>query len=116
MPSGDVGRSVPWRGVGLRTPLPPSPHWSAYLERARLLGGRYRTDGLDCTLVVFFTEASRARVGSATLGWDRVHRGPIEVVPVPGDHLTLWNEPNVGKLAEAVAAQVRRAAATAGER
>jgi thioesterase domain-containing protein len=85
------------------------------LERARLLGGRYRTGGLDCTLAVFFTEASRARAGSATLGWDRVHRGPIEVVGVPGDHLTLWREPNVGELADVLAAHVTRAAAGVDE-
>jgi len=97
--------------VGLRDPLPPNPHWSSYLERARLLGGRYRFEGLECTLVVFCTAASRARAGSATLGWDKVHRGPIEVVGVPGDHLTLWREPNVGELAAVLAAQVTRAAA-----
>jgi aspartate racemase len=96
--------------IGLRAPLPPNPHWWPYLERARLLGGRYRTDGLECTLVVFFTEASRARYGSASLGWENVHPGPIEVVGVSGDHLTLWTEPNVGELAAVLAARVTRAA------
>jgi aspartate racemase len=97
--------------VGLRAPLPPKSPWSSYLERARLLGGRYRVEGLECTLAVFFTEDSRARAGSATLGWHKVHRGPIEVIGVSGDHLTLWREPNVGELAALLAARVTRAAA-----
>jgi amino acid adenylation domain-containing protein len=100
--------------VGLSAPPSPNPNWSAYLERARLLGGRYRTDGLDCPLVVFFTEASRARYGTASLGWDKVHPGPIEAVGVSGDHVTLWKEPNVGELAAVLAARVTRAAAGVG--
>jgi thioesterase domain-containing protein len=84
------------------------------LERKRLLGGRYRTAGVDCPLVLFFTEASLAVTGSATLGWEGVHRGPIEAVRVPGDHLTLWIEPNVARLAVAVADRVRGAAAPVG--
>jgi thioesterase domain-containing protein len=76
----------------------------------RLLGGRYRTEGLDCPLVVFLTDASLAASGSPTLGWESVHRGPIEAVGVPGDHLTLWKEPNVARLAAEVATRVRRAA------
>jgi thioesterase domain-containing protein len=96
--------------VGLREPASPKPDGFAYLERMRLLGGRYRTDGLDCPLVVFLTEASLAVTGSPTLGWETVHHGPIEAVEVPGDHLTLWKEPNVARLAAEVAARVKSAA------
>jgi amino acid adenylation domain-containing protein len=93
-------------------PLPlPEEDWLLYLKRARRLGSRYRPDGLRCPLVVFNTASERARAGSATLGWERVHRGPIESVPVPGDHLTLWIEPNVDVLAAAFADRARAALA-----
>jgi hypothetical protein len=95
--------------VGLREPVPPKPDGFAYLERMRLLGRRYQPHGLDCPLVVFLTEASLAATGSPTLGWERVHHGPIEAVGVRGDHLTLWKEPNVARLAAEVAARVRSA-------
>ena len=98
---------------GLRAPVPPKSDGFSYLERMRVLGGRYLPEGASCPLVVFFTQASLAIAGSTTLGWERVHRGPIEAVGVPGDHLTLWTEPNVAHLAVAVAARVRTAAASA---
>jgi hypothetical protein len=33
-------------------------------------------------------------------GWDRFSSLPVEVIPLPGDHLTLMLEPNVRILAE----------------
>ncbi|HLL47904.1 MAG TPA: hypothetical protein VK399_14430, partial [Longimicrobiaceae bacterium] len=33
------------------------------------------------------------------LGWDRLSSRPVEVRPVPGDHLTLTTEPIVGTVA-----------------
>jgi amino acid adenylation domain-containing protein len=80
------------------------------MEGARLLGGRYQPRGLDCGLVVFTTEYSVARFGSDTLGWDRVHKGSIEAVSIPGDHNSMWIEPHVATLAAAVADRVKDAA------
>ena len=31
----------------------------------------------------------------STLRWNRVHRGPLKVVQVPGDHLSMLREPDV---------------------
>jgi thioesterase domain-containing protein/acyl carrier protein len=38
-------------------------------------------------------------VGRETLGWSRVSTAPVQVVWVPGDHVTMMSEPNVRGLA-----------------
>ncbi|MCM6772590.1 amino acid adenylation domain-containing protein [Nocardia sp. CDC159] len=41
-----------------------------------------------------------SRYGDATNGWDALTTGKIDVVSVPGNHLTLMDEPFVGQVAE----------------
>lgn len=48
--------------------------------------------------------AAGSRHADGTNGWDRTTSGRVEVVPVPGDHLTLMEEPHVAHTAAAVAA------------
>lgn len=48
-----------------------------------------------------------------TLGWSRVSKAPVQVVRVPGDHVTMMNDQNAGFLAESLkpylSAAIRRA-------
>jgi thioesterase domain-containing protein len=81
---------------------------------ADVLGRRYRPMGQEGTLVIFAAEASARATHSQTLGWDRVHRGPVQTHTLPGTHLSLLQEPHVGLLASTMAACIREAEA-AGE-
>jgi thioesterase domain-containing protein len=44
--------------------------------------------------------AAEASEPGSDLGWSRLAAGPVEVEPVPGHHLSLLAEPNVGQLAK----------------
>jgi thioesterase domain-containing protein len=48
-----------------------------------------------------------------SLGWSRVSKAPVQVVRVPGDHVTMMNDHNAGSLAESLrphlSAAIRRA-------
>jgi amino acid adenylation domain-containing protein len=46
-------------------------------------------------------------------GWTPLATGGLEILPVPGQHLTLFDEENVGALAQALVSSLRRASATA---
>jgi thioesterase domain-containing protein len=81
---------------------------------AEVLGRRYHPIGQEGILVIFAAEASARATHSQTLGWDRVHRGPVHTHVLPGTHLSLLQDPHVGLLASAMAACVRDAEA-AGE-
>ncbi|OEV13581.1 amino acid adenylation domain-containing protein [Streptomyces nanshensis] len=48
--------------------------------------------------------AAGSRHAEHANGWDRTTGGRVEVVPVPGDHLTLMREPHVAHTAAAVTA------------
>jgi thioesterase domain-containing protein len=37
-----------------------------------------------------------------TSGWDRVARGPLTEIPVPGDHYTIWSADNRGAVIQAM--------------
>jgi thioesterase domain-containing protein len=45
------------------------------------------------------------------LGWSRVVSGPVEIFPVPGNHLSLMAEPHVRVLAERLRGCLERALA-----
>jgi amino acid adenylation domain-containing protein len=51
----------------------------------------------------------RAGEGEDDFGWGRLTAEPVEVVPVPGHHLTLLAEPNVEVLAERLRASLEAA-------
>jgi thioesterase domain-containing protein len=48
-----------------------------------------------------------------SLGWSAVSKAPVQVVQVPGDHVTMMNDHNAGFLAESfrphLSAAIRRA-------
>jgi thioesterase domain-containing protein len=76
---------------------------------ADVLERRYRPMGQEGRLVIFAAEASARATHSLTLGWDRVHRGPVQTHILPGTHLSLLQEPDVGLLARTLAVCVRGA-------
>ncbi|AQT82913.1 hypothetical protein B1R94_18220 [Mycolicibacterium litorale] len=51
-------------------------------------------------------DAAGSHYGEATNGWDRYVGGRLDVVEVPGDHLTMVTEPHVAVLAAAIAEHV----------
>jgi len=46
-------------------------------------------------------------------GWYSFVRGPISLVTIPGDHLSLFSPQNQPRMAEAIAEQVQRYAVSA---
>src|SRR5207244_13147005 len=50
------------------------------------LGLTYRFRAGDVPLHVFASRAHREKIGSVSLGWIDVHRGPVEVHEILGDH------------------------------
>jgi amino acid adenylation domain-containing protein len=74
------------------------------------LAMRYCPRGYSGRIVVFWTDSSAAASdGNNDLGWSRSHEGPLERVHVPGDHLTLLQEPQVAVAAEAIAGSLGEA-------
>ncbi|MCP4660547.1 MAG: hypothetical protein GY856_34540, partial [bacterium] len=73
-----------------------------YKANARA-GGRYRPGPYGGRLTLL-RAADVPSGGDSTLGWGELVNHPVEVREVPGDHVTLLSESNVGGLA----AQVRR--------
>jgi thioesterase domain-containing protein len=49
------------------------------------------------------------RLHGRDLGWSRLVGGGLEVVVVPGNHLTMLTAPRVGALAQALLARLRAA-------
>ena len=61
---------------------------------------KYRERKIDVPIVQLWTDESRNRCsGDSTLGWSRVIDGPMHVAGVPGDHLTMFDEPHVQEVA-----------------
>jgi thioesterase domain-containing protein len=51
---------------------------------------------------VLFRAAESPNEPTDDLGWGELLRGPLEIVSVPGQHLTMLKEPNVATLAERI--------------
>jgi amino acid adenylation domain-containing protein len=75
---------------------------------ALVLGSRYSREGTDVPVELFTTEESVAQSSSETLGWDEFHRGPLSVHHFLGNHSTLLDVPDVGRLADLVMAALQR--------
>jgi amino acid adenylation domain-containing protein len=94
----------------LRVRLRPDPDVFDY-RGAGILGSRYAPEGVDAHLSVFATDAMMTgqRFGPS-LGWEAVHKGPLEKHAVPGDHESALQPPNVQVVAEVLAASLSAAA------
>ncbi|HZI11897.1 MAG TPA: thioesterase domain-containing protein, partial [Myxococcus sp.] len=86
------------------------PMFQLFLIHARrtfdYLPRRYRG-----SIILFTTEQVRRMRGGGepTMGWHRLVDGGVEVHELPGEHLLVLREPNVGLLAERMAASLERA-------
>jgi amino acid adenylation domain-containing protein len=69
----------------------------------------YCPDGHHIPMDLFVTTDTVDEAGSASLGWDRVHLGPLHVHTAPGDHDTLLTEPVVSELAGLISASLKNA-------
>lgn len=76
--------------------------WICYLK--------YRTRRIDLPVMNFWTEQSRGQVkGDATLGWSLPLYGDIQLVPIPGEHLTMFDKEHIEVLACRLASTLEQA-------
>lgn len=76
---------------------------------ANRLAISYACKGNDAPMDVFVTDDRVTGSGSRSLGWDELHRGPLRVHRLDGDHRTIVTEPQVRTLAELVTSSLRDA-------
>ncbi len=77
--------------------------WVAYLK--------YRPGGSALPVLQLRTLQSEANATDALLGWGPWLHGDLESALVPGEHLTMFEEPHVALLAERLSAALARASA-----
>jgi len=80
-------------------------------EGAMALVLKYQPAGTDAPMELIAPTELLISGGSRHLGWERVHRGPLAIFTVPGDHLSMLTEPQVDVLAQLVADRLRAAQA-----
>lgn len=94
-------------GLAARS-LPPArtANWLRRAQIRRAYEGAmdlYRPPAIDCDLTLY-----RAKVGcdkfevEEDYGWRKVVKGKVEIVDVPGNHITVFDEEHVDEVAEAV--------------
>jgi amino acid adenylation domain-containing protein len=92
--------------VALRTlrhgPNAPSPQERYDFRGAVEIACGYTRPGHRVPMTLFVTDDSAAEVDAALLGWDHFHQGTLEVRPLPGSHVTLLDQPQVGEVAQIV--------------
>jgi thioesterase domain-containing protein len=75
-----------------------------YLEK---LSKTYEPKSYDGKVTLFrSSEEPRGMFIDYAMGWKSFARGGVEIVVVEGDHFTVFNEPGVGRMAEAIAERV----------
>lgn len=67
------------------------------------LSHRYRPAKLVAPVTVLHTAQTFAGARDGTLGWDRHVDGPVATRRIPGDHVSIFKEPDVRGLAAAIA-------------
>ena len=84
-----------------------------HLRPARLnylrIASRYLCPGNDAPMELFVTADGTTYSGSRSLGWDRLHRGPLRIHEVPGRHNSMLIEPHVHVVAERLAQSFQQA-------
>jgi thioesterase domain-containing protein len=78
-------------------------------DGAMAVGLGYRPTGYRGRLAVFWTDPSAVASEGHDLGWAESHEGPLECVHLPGDHLTMLQQPQVAEAAESLAERLRQA-------
>jgi thioesterase domain-containing protein len=82
----------------LRRPPPLVDYDFDYRGAARL-GASYAPRGHSVSMDLFTSDESIHEAGDETLGWRRIHRGPLVVHPFPGKHFALVNGPSLRAVA-----------------
>jgi amino acid adenylation domain-containing protein len=82
---------------------------SQWMRNLAAMEKRYRPCPFSGPSTIYRTVEMARFTGSATLGWDRYVRGPIDIRRVPGGHVSLLLEPNVHVVADEMAAGIRAA-------
>jgi len=104
-------RWAKYREVGARTlkrgPNAASPDEHFDYRGAVLLARGYNRQGHQLPLDLFVTADSAVEVGSASLGWNEYHRGPLLIHRLPGHHNALLDHPQVGEVAKLLLASIR---------
>jgi thioesterase domain-containing protein/acyl carrier protein len=81
------------------------------LAGAAKIACRYRQPGHAVPLDLFISEGSEADTAAELLGWDKIHRGPLTVHRLPGDHFAMLEQPAVAQLAQTMIESLRKARA-----
>jgi thioesterase domain-containing protein len=75
----------------------------------RITINAYRPDGVISGRIALFCGLDSKFVVPPAGGWEGLSREPIRVHKVPGDHITLMLEPNVGLLSQQLRAEIAEA-------
>jgi thioesterase domain-containing protein len=78
-------------------------------EGAIALVMKYQPAGIDVPMDLIAPTERLIWAGSRGLGWEKVHRGSLTILEVPGDHRSMLTEPRVDILAQLVADRLRAA-------
>ncbi len=97
------GRTSEVREVGGMSPLQKAL-WVAYLK--------YQPRPCTIRVAQFWCADSCEHTGDSSLGWARCLRGPFDAVPIPGEHLTMFDDPHVEVLASNLRCRLALAAST----
>jgi len=105
---------------GASKPSPFQDLWRVY----QAMGLAYKPKPYQGKIVLFrATDPSRnGNYGTKDLGWGSLAAGGLEIIKIPGDHLSMLHEPNIAVLAEqmtrwlsAYEREARSSAAGAGD-
>jgi thioesterase domain-containing protein len=97
------------RSIGIK----PNDHTSPMMVATEQAAGRYRPGSYGGRVVLFqvedweFTKGSRF-APDPTFGWGEFVRGGLEIIRIPGNHLSLMNEPAVSRVAERLLDRLKR--------
>jgi thioesterase domain-containing protein len=76
---------------------------------AAKLAARYACTPHDAPLDLFVSESTAFGAGSYSLGWDQLHRGPLRVHRIGGDHEGMMRAGPVDTVAEIVSTALKEA-------
>jgi oxalate---CoA ligase len=94
------------RGASAHASIPGSQHPSGIRPRI----ANYKPQPYSGPVTVFCTGGSNPGAAAySSGGWEEFARGSLSRVPVPGDHLTMFLEPNVDVLARELQRSMERA-------
>jgi thioesterase domain-containing protein len=74
-------------------------------QAPRMMRG-WTIDGHDLPMNLFVTTDTVTMTGSDSLGWADVHKGPLEIHAVPGEHVSLLSETFAGKFTPVLSASL----------